>query len=88
MVVNGAMEATGLAAYCWTIADDALLWSPNAAAMLEAAPDAIRSGRRYASLVDPAAGTTRFEAVMAGGADAGDGVPFQTEYLFRPGGRG
>jgi diguanylate cyclase (GGDEF)-like protein len=88
MVVNGAMEATGLAAYCWTIADDALLWSPNAAAMLEAAPDAIRSGRRYASLLDPAAGTTRFEAVMAGGADAGDGVPFQTEYLFRPGGRG
>jgi diguanylate cyclase (GGDEF)-like protein len=87
-VVNGAMEATGLAAYCWTIANDALLWSPNAAAVLEAAPDAIRSGRRYASLVDPAAGTTRFEAVMAGGADAGGGVPFQTEYLFRPGGRG
>ena len=54
MVVNGAMEATGLAAYCWTVADDALLWSPNAAAMLEAAPDAIRSGRRYASLLDPA----------------------------------
>ena len=25
---------------------------------------------------------------MAGGADAGDGVPFQIEYLFRPGGRG
>jgi diguanylate cyclase (GGDEF)-like protein len=87
-VVNGAMEATGLAAYCWTVADDALLWSPNAAAMLEAVPDAIRSGRRYASLLDPAAGTTRFEAVMAGGADAGDGVPFQTEYLFHPGGRG
>lgn len=85
--VSGAMEAAGIAAYCWTLAGDALLWSPNAAGLLGAAPEAIRSGRRYASLIDPASGTTRFDAVMAGGADAGDGVPFQTEYLFRPGGR-
>jgi len=74
--VSGAMEAAGIAAYCWTLAGDALLWSPNAAGLLGAAPEAIRSGRRYASLIDPASGTTRFDAVMAGGADGGDSPPF------------
>jgi diguanylate cyclase (GGDEF)-like protein len=87
-MVDAAVGAAGLAAYCWTIATDALEWSPGAAQVLEAAPDRIRSGRRYASLTDPASGTTRYDAVMAGGADPGGGVPFQTEYLFCPAGRG
>jgi diguanylate cyclase (GGDEF)-like protein len=86
-LVHAAVEAAGLAAYCWTIATDRLEWSPGATKVLDAAWDRIRSGRRYASLIDPASGVTRYDAVMAGGADTGEGVFFQTEYLFRPGGR-
>ena len=85
----GALEASGLAAYGWTIASDELVWSPNAAKVLEAGPESLRSGRHYAGLIDPSCGTSRYDAVMmAGGTDAGQGVAFQVEYLFRPGGRG
>ena len=51
------MEATGIAAYCWIMADDTLTWSSNAGEVLAAAPDMISSGRRYASLIDPSSGT-------------------------------
>lgn len=86
--MTGAMEATGIAAYCWIMADDTLTWSSNAGEVLAAAPDMISSGRRYASLIDPLSGTNRYDAIRVGGADTGGGVAFQIEYLFRPGGRG
>ena len=86
--MTGAMEATGIAAYCWIMADDTLTWSSNAGEVLAAAPDMISSGRRYASLIDPSSGTNRYDAIRVGGADTGGGVAFQIEYLFRPGGRG
>jgi hypothetical protein len=83
-----ALEASGLAAYGWTIASDELVWSPNAAEVLEAAAENITSGRHYACLIDPSCGASRYDAVMmAGGTDTGDGVGFQVEYLFRPSGR-
>jgi diguanylate cyclase (GGDEF)-like protein len=86
-MVTMAIDAAGLAAYCWTLATDQLAWSPGAGRVLEAAPDRIRSGRRYASLIDPASGDSRYRAVMAGGADTGEGVAFRTEYLLRPAGQ-
>ena len=86
--VTGAMEAAGLAAYCWNMADDTLTWSRNAGEVLAAAPDMINSGRRYASLIDPSSGANRYDAIRAGGTDPGGGVAFQIEYIFRPFGRG
>jgi diguanylate cyclase (GGDEF)-like protein len=84
-----ALEASGLAAYAWTVASDALVWSANAAAVLEATADSMHTGRHYAGLIDLSSGTSRYDAVMAaGGTDTGQGVAFQVEYLFRPGGRG
>jgi diguanylate cyclase (GGDEF)-like protein len=85
-MLSGAIEASDLAAYCWTLADDKIVWSPNCTQVLEARPEAVHSGRRYASHIDPSSGTSRYDAVMAGGTDAGAGVAFQVEYLFRPGG--
>ena len=86
---SGALQASGLAAYCWTLAGDQLSWSPNAAGVLEAATAGLCSGKQFAALIDPSCGASRYDAVMmAGGTDAGQGVPFQIEYLFRPDGRG
>jgi len=81
------MEASGLAAYCWTIATDAIDWSPNATAVLEAEAGDIATGRSYAALLDPANAASRYEAVMGGGTDDGAGVPFQIEYELRPRGQ-
>jgi diguanylate cyclase (GGDEF)-like protein len=87
-MLSAAIEAAGLAAYCWTMGTDRLEWSPMAARVLEVDPDRICSGRRYASLIDPTSGLARYDAVMMGGADTGQGVPFRTDYVIRPGGRG
>ena len=84
----GAMEAAGLAAYCWSIASDEIAWSANAGSVLGVAAEAIRTGRAFAALLDPESPANRYDAVMAGGADTGAGVAFQIEFLFRPEGRG
>lgn len=87
--LSGALQASGLAAYCWTLAGDELRWSPNAGGVLEAELQDVGTGRHYAALVDPSCGASRFDAVMkAGATDSGHGVPFLVEYLFRPEGRG
>ncbi len=82
-----ALEASGLAAYCWTIDSDEIAWSANAAAVLEAQPGEIGTGKSYAALLDPANVASRYDAVMRGSADAGDGAAFQIEYVIRPRGR-
>jgi diguanylate cyclase (GGDEF)-like protein len=82
------MEAAGLAAYCWTIADDQIAWSANAENVLGVAAEAIRSGRSFSALLDPESPGNRYDAVMAGGSDTGTGVAFQIECLLRPEGRG
>lgn len=87
-MVCEAMAALGLATYCWTIASDEIAWSANAGHLLEAPPAVLRAGRSYASHIDPASAANRYDAVMAGGTDLGNGVPFHIEYVFRPGGRG
>ena len=84
----GAMEAAGLAAYCWSIASDEIAWSANAETVLGVATDAIRTGRTFAALLDAESPANRYDAVMAGGADTGAGVAFHIECLFRPEGRG
>ena len=88
--VRHAMASVGQATYRWMLASDRLEWSTNAAQVLGIdAVDLVRSGRGYASLLDPDNFTSRFEAVMrTASIDEGEGVPFQIEYLFRPKGRG
>ena len=88
--VRHALACVGQATYRWTLASDRLEWSTNAGQVIGVdASDLVRSGRGYASLLDPDNFTSRFEAVMrTPSIDEGEGVPFQIEYLFRPKGRG
>ena len=83
-----ALQAAGEAAYHWTIADDQISWSSNATEILHCRVDLIASGKRFASFMDAENLTSRFDAVMRTPAtDAGKGVPFSIEYLFRSEGR-
>jgi diguanylate cyclase (GGDEF)-like protein len=83
--VAAILRSAGEAAYEWTIASDALVWSDNAPALLglrDMAP--IASGRGFAGLLDPGNARTRFDAVMhADAADDGAGVPYQVQYALR-----
>ncbi len=83
-----AVEDSGLAAYHWDIARDAISWSPRAAEVLGCDPAAVDTGRHFAALLDPENLTSRYDTVMRGGlADAGSGVAFRIEYCFMPAGR-
>lgn len=83
-----ALEAVEAVTYHWNITTDTLTWSANAADILGCNPATIGSGRGFANLLDPDNITSRYDSVMRTQArDAGNGVPYQIEYLFRPEGR-
>jgi diguanylate cyclase (GGDEF)-like protein len=84
-----SLRAANQASYHWSIANDKISWSSNAAEILGLSDsDLIGSGRGYASLLDGDNFMTRFQAVMQSPAvDEGDGVAFHLEYKFRPHGR-
>jgi diguanylate cyclase (GGDEF)-like protein len=84
-----ALAAAGSCAYRWNIGSDELKWSPNAAILMGApGEESIRSGRNFASLLDPGNVTSRFETVMRSASrDMGEGVAYRIEYLLRPQGR-
>jgi diguanylate cyclase (GGDEF)-like protein len=84
-----ALALAGQATYHWTLGSDRIKWSLNAPEVLGVSDASfIKSGRGYASLLDPDNFTSRFEAVMHSPfIDEGEGVAFQIEYLFRPCGR-
>lgn len=84
-----ALAAAGSCAYRWQIGSDQISWSPNAAILMGAPnEDAIKSGRNFASLLDPGNVTSRFETVMRSASrDMGEGIAFRIEYLLRPQGR-
>jgi diguanylate cyclase (GGDEF)-like protein len=68
------------AAYEWRLDTDALLWSGNAASLLGRD---IASGRSFAQKVDAKDGQSRHDAVnQAAQSDAGEGVPYQVQYVF------
>ncbi len=79
--------SVGEVPYEWRIDSDALVWGPNAGAVLAVAdPAVLCEGRSFAQLIDPKSGPTRFDAVMrATGSDAGAGVPYQVQYALRSG---
>lgn len=80
------LASVGEVAYRWDIANDALSWGTNAAAVLKVAdPSAIASGRAYAKQLDPCTTVGRFDAVMKSGQrDEGTGVAYQVQYALRP----
>jgi diguanylate cyclase (GGDEF)-like protein len=75
------LRSIGEAAYEWRLDTDALLWSGNAASLLGRD---IASGRSFAQKVDAKDGQSRHDAVnQAAQSDAGEGVPYQVQYVFR-----
>ena len=83
-----SLEAAGQAAYHWAIADDQITWSNNASEILLCRNDAICTGKRFASFMDAENLTSRYDTVMrTQTTDAGKGVAFSIEYLFRCEGR-
>jgi diguanylate cyclase (GGDEF)-like protein len=83
-----ALIAAGEAAYHWSVATDALVWSDNAADILGCAATEVASGKRFAALLDIDNLTSRYETVMRNQEnDSGEGVSFKIEYCFRSEGR-
>lgn len=80
----------GQAAYVWDIVSDRLGWSANAAGLLAGVdPARLATGRGYASLLDPANMSNRYDAVMQSSLkDGGVGVAYGLEYALSPAGSG
>ncbi|MBB4303687.1 diguanylate cyclase (GGDEF)-like protein [Rhodobium orientis] len=79
------LTAVGEAVYEWTIADDRVRWSANAAEVLPVKnAAALHEGRRFAALIDPDSPLTRFDAVAGSGKrDHGDGQPYCARYCLK-----
>jgi diguanylate cyclase (GGDEF)-like protein len=86
--LHKALIAAGDAAYRWNILTDQISWSSNAAEILGCPVSYISTGKQYAQLLDLDNFSTRYDTVMNSlTTDAGSGVPFQIEYVFRSEGR-
>jgi diguanylate cyclase (GGDEF)-like protein len=86
--IQRAIRAASEAAYKWTIGTDEISWSENAADILGCPVSDVRSGKLFANLLDADNFTTRYETVMnSKSRDAGAGVPYHIEYMFRSEGR-
>lgn len=81
------LRSIGDAAYEWRFDTDALTWSGNAAAVLGIADiNDIASGASFARRVDASGGQSRVDAIQQSGQrDAGDGVAYQIQYVFKRG---
>ena len=77
------LQSIGEAAYEWRLDSDALTWTPNAGAVLGVDIATVANGRAFAQRVDADEGLSRIDAIeRSGAADAGHGVPYQTQYAF------
>jgi diguanylate cyclase (GGDEF)-like protein len=86
--IRRAVIAAGEAAYHWVVETDEIFWSANAPALFGCSNEALATGRSFAGHLDADNFASRYDTVMrAEGADSGEGVAFQIEYLFRPDGR-
>ena len=80
------LSAVGEVVYEWTVADDAICWGANVAAVLGvSSTEAVSTGRAYAVLFDPGNVTSRHDAILNGvGQARGDGVPYEVQYALVP----
>ena len=83
------MQSAGEIPYEWRLDTDALSWGAGAARMFGLRNTAqIATGRGFATLLDPATATTRFDAIARSvEADMGAGIPYQLQYALRAGPR-
>lgn len=88
--VNSVLTAVGEVIYAWTIADDRIVWGPNAGTVFgHAGPGGIDTGRGYGAIVDPSSTASRHDTVLSGAAtDRGDGVSYEARYALLPDGPG
>lgn len=86
---RGILSSLGEVVYSWDMHSDELEWGPNVADVLKGVPeDMMTHGMRFARLVEPGSGRSRYDAVIeASGADLGDGVVFRTRYALDLNGR-
>lgn len=57
------VQGLGGAAYCWSLADNSLQWSPDAAAALGCQDmERLASGGAYGDFIEPGSGTGRYDA--------------------------
>ena len=80
------LAEVGEAVYEWTLANDALTWSPNAGDVLGVRDlSVLSSGKAYAKLHAPGGTETRFDAIVnAPSGDRGQGVRYQIQYALMP----
>ncbi len=83
------MQSAGEIPYEWRLDTDALNWGAGAARMFGLRNTAeIATGRGFATLLDSATATTRFDAIARSAeADMGAGIPYQLQYALRAGPR-
>lgn len=86
--IERLLAAIGEAGYWWSIPDDTIAWSDNAASLFGlASVEPIATGKGFARLLDGTNLVSRHEQVTSSAStDDGQGVPYQIEYAIRPGG--
>lgn len=80
------LTAVGEVLYDWTLGDDTIRWGGNVLDILKVgSTEEIATGQLFASFLDPANLSSRYEAVVDSVAkDSGAGVPYQAQYAFLP----
>lgn len=83
--IASVLFASGEAAYSWNCATDAIEWSGNAPAILNAVSmDQILTGRAYAALLAPESAQNRHDAVFGDQRkDSGSGNPYEIRYALK-----
>lgn len=83
--LRAVLASIGETLYDWDVVSDRLTWGASAAKTLKVDVAALASGRAFAQLVVPDAGTSRYDCITrTKERDAGFGVQFQTIYALRP----
>ncbi len=78
------LSALGQAAFVWDIADDALAWSDNIAAVLPDIPQALlMKASEFEKLIEPEPRVRREAIAGIAMKDKGGGVPYEIEYGLR-----
>ena len=82
---DAVLQAVGEAVYEWTLDDDVLRWSNNAADLLRVAgADDIATGRRFAAQLDPKSPSNPYDVIVGSDRrDTGDGVRYCVQYCLK-----
>ncbi len=88
VATNQILTAVGEAVYCWTFAEDTIVWGETAAGVLHETDMPPATGSGFARLIDEDMSNARYDTVVRSKViDHGAGVPYQLQYAFCPNGR-